>query len=595
MTDEELDQLLTGAGARWRDANASVATVDFESLEADVVPLQYEDAAPAPIRRRRLWPWFIAAVAAAALALGITLAVRPSNDSHSNVATGAAAPYGTWRATDGTVLSIEAQGGGADLQATFGCGAVQGAVTVTQQDSGTGGTIVLPYPGMTVTNSCPLPSGEPLASIAVPGVFSKGTTQWQTDGGKLALTRSGDSLIFTRSGSAPAEPALLGTSWTLSNFTDASGATSSDVGSASLTISRSGAYTGNDGCNGVSGTAEITGPPTNSSGDATGTVSFLPDAHAQLACSSAGVFDSVMQGEGAAQWQIYGSGKLAITRTGVGTLVFVSVAGASTSPSSHEVSGGDVLKGTSWVLQSWCDGSSCNTASWASGVTAPRLELTDQGRFLFTDGCHQKSGTIDIQDRTLSLIASDAITQNLCGTESVLQVLVTDGTELSWTLSSDMQLTIRNGSNSLIYTQQESPAPTGQLHGTNWVLDSYCSKNACSALSRATGTGPDLAFEDSTFTGQIPCGTQFQGTYTLDSPLITLAHVTFLFPLVSTDGRSVSGSASVCGTDVYAPIYAVLAASKVTWSAQGNSLQLSVGDSTLKYVPYTPLAASTSP
>ncbi|HEY3736611.1 MAG TPA: META domain-containing protein [Jatrophihabitans sp.] len=499
MTDEELDQILTGAGARWRAANTGVATVDPASVGSEVIPLQYEDDVAPPAARRRLWPWLIAAAAAAVLAVGISLVVTVPGGS-DQTAGSALVPYASWNLvsfglddSSGTLVNqavtgasfhlqitkgTHSNGDGSSIVADIGCGTTSGAVDVFHNPDGrSGGLTFGDLATAAVGCTKAVAAGPALDDVFMPTPGNDPhQALWRMSGGDLVLDGSGAELIYAPATGTHTAPALLGTSWKLANFTDTAGKTSSDVEQAALTITAGGTYIGSDGCNNVGGTVDVTGGAVSRNGDATGKATFHPAAQTAIGCPSAVTFEEVLGGEAPAAWQIYGSGKLAVTRNGVGSLVFVSAEPTVPASSASQ------LSGTKWSLYSYCNGNTCGTVSHATVGTVPDLAF-DHATITGNNGCSTAfQGTYALERATMTT----QVTWNSPGGSSVSQCAdppppvyaILTAKKITWSVTSESLQLSADGS-VLKYVPYASPPASSSsppsspttLVGRTWLID----------------------------------------------------------------------------------------------------------------------------
>jgi heat shock protein HslJ len=409
MTDEELDRMLRAVGARWRDANPAVATVDPTAVESDIFDLQYDDdLLPPPIPRRPLWPWLVGAAAALLLAIGVAALVRPTIEHAPTTPSTATAdvPYGDWvlvqfgTRDNGFQVTSEpavgqknlqikqgksSSGAGSSIVADLGCGTTSGTVDVSHNGTATSGELSLGALATTAIGCPNQPPTEADMSTSLNYVFAGQSTAyphvatWSYDGRNLVITAAPVTLTYApASKPAPITPALLGTSWMLSNFTNTRDVTSSIVSGAWLKIDANGVVLGNDGCNAIDTTADVTGSAPSPSGDASGLVVFHSGSFTQVSCVSAKVYDGVLfeaggaAANGPASWQIYGGMKLALWRKGAGMLVFV----AADSPSP--------LTATPWRLSRFTDANGHSSTAVGEGA----LQVATDGTVTGSDGCN---------------------------------------------------------------------------------------------------------------------------------------------------------------------------------------------------------------
>lgn len=369
MSDDLMDARLAEAGARWRTANPDPATVDFDALgpvSDGGVPFELLSQDEPGARRRRLWPWLTAAAAAAVLAVGITVIARPAEDRNTGTAASAAPPYGAWRLAsfgndDGTGMKTitetvqgvlayleitpgaEPNGDGSHVVADLGCSTTAGSVDVFHNPDADSGGLTFGDLATTEAACSPGTSARSQLEAALQAVYvprsggSPHPALWSYDGTHLVVTAAPVTLTYVRSVSPDraASPALLGTSWTLANFTPAGDDTAAAVRGGEIAFAADGSVQGDDGCNhfgsaNVGKKTTIRGSAAQANGDANGTVAFGEITMTTMGCidhalgAQLALFDKIVMDAGQpVKWTIYGSGKLALRRDGVGTLVFV--------------------------------------------------------------------------------------------------------------------------------------------------------------------------------------------------------------------------------------------------------------------------------
>jgi hypothetical protein len=247
-------------------------------------------------------------------------------------------------------LHIE-QGNGkhdSSILADLGCGATSGKIDLSRNSDGTSGTFSLGKLATTAMGCANQSTAAADMTTSLNYVFAgQGSrayphqVMWSYDGASLVLTAAPVVLVYVSADRAtPPPPALLGSSWRLVNFTDTHNLTSSAVLDAFLQITANGVVIGNDGCNAIDTTADVSGSPEDSQGDAAGVVVFHSGAFSSATCLSSAVYNGVLfeaggtAANGAAFWRIYGGDKLALWRDGAGTLIFTANDGIATRTSA---------------------------------------------------------------------------------------------------------------------------------------------------------------------------------------------------------------------------------------------------------------------
>jgi heat shock protein HslJ len=295
MTDDDLDARLSDAGSRWRERNATAASIDIHALadaaagaedlteaedsaEADAgsqpLPL-IPDPQPKPRRSRRTRVLLAASAAVVAAVVASVLAVQlGGNSSNGN---SPAAQGGTpLTGTDWQLVATSKSGAATGVNATLhltdsgelsgndGCNAFGGHVSISA-DGLSLGRIVHTMMGCLGANG--------IVGHAVDAVLSGGTVQYAIDGDTLTITKAGaGTLTYTAQPRQPATPAItdpaaiIGPDWALNtvqlgdNIAQPYGTASSAPPGARVTFTQT-ELTGSDGCNAINGKVEL-GPGT---------------------------------------------------------------------------------------------------------------------------------------------------------------------------------------------------------------------------------------------------------------------------------------------------------------------------------------------
>jgi heat shock protein HslJ len=405
-------------------------------MGTEVSPVIFEDESEPlgpPPRQRPLWPWLAAAAAALAV---LAVVVHPSASFHRNavpkprpVPIALQAPYGDWVLTSFGTRDNGAQvtdqpavgqrtlklgagaatsGVGSSILADIGCGTTSGQVDLARNADGTSGTLSLGQMATTASGCGDQSITEADMATSLNYVFAGGSNgyphraTWSFDGTNLVIGAAPVLLNYVRAETAITTPALLGTSWQLSGYTDANGVSNDSVVGAWLRITLDGVVHGNDGCNTFDTTADVSGTAQNAQGDAAGLVVFHSGSFTAVGCASARTYNSVLFEAGAtasngpASWQIFGTSKMTLSREGAGTLVFIQdpilVAPDSATPTPTTSAAAlppAALKllGTTWELVAIHAGEA-STNVLPSSANPPWLSIQNDGKISGTDGCH---------------------------------------------------------------------------------------------------------------------------------------------------------------------------------------------------------------
>lgn len=327
-TDDDLDARLLHAGARWRAANATAATVDLHAaalVEPDArttvtteVPLVHETRTPR--RRRRIW---LGAVAGMAAAIAAAFVVAIVNRPATTPASGGDAQTLTrthWQ------LEYAVFGSGPRLTATKGetlrfedgrLVAFDGTNTISGPAKITGDHLRISDLASTAIGNAPgyVSDGIDLTKV-MPGEL-----RWSIDGRTLTLTNGSlGTLVFTaKTDSTTTDPqALLGIKWTLTTITNGTGpdASSSSVNVPPVFLFQADSVLIAGGCNSGGGTARAGAGVLDIDDDRISTSNSCVPA---LSTGQRLILTKILSGH--STWSIT-DGQLTITKAGVGSLVF---------------------------------------------------------------------------------------------------------------------------------------------------------------------------------------------------------------------------------------------------------------------------------
>lgn len=357
MNDRELDDVLHGAGARWRERNPAAAAVDLAAATTmparragdpapdpdsakEALPLLPEPGGRARRRRTRTG---LAAVAAAAAVAGLTVGLlqltggssggrptaagTPGASAPANVDLAGAAVIGPdWQLTgltgpDGTAATVATPAhlriSGGKLDFSDGCNSGGGTATVT------GSTIAfgrLMHTEMACASTTPaLAKQQQLIDAVIAG-----SVHWAVRGGTLTLSKPGTgTLSYT---AAPATPAVdpdsvFAGTWVLqtvqpgNNVAQPYGTAVSAPPDAHVSWGADG-LTGSDGCNSFRAGYHYAG----TGGAGSLTISDFVTVPPVLPCPSLpSQVSEILQG--ATHWAV-ADGRLTLTDAHGGTLTF---------------------------------------------------------------------------------------------------------------------------------------------------------------------------------------------------------------------------------------------------------------------------------
>ena len=351
MTDEQLHERLSRAGARWREANAEAVAIDPAAVTAEDNTIEDAPAAtplpllpePAPKDRRRKRIWLGSAIgAAAAVVLAVVLAVQlvggGSSGTHQPAAGGGTPLAGTdWQLSamtgaDGQAMTVARRVGlrfeDGDVNGNDGCNALGGKVTVSGSEI-TFGRI------STTLMACLDQSTALTAQTQLIRAVMQDAVRYTISANTLTITKNGaGTLIYTAQPPATTNSgpsALTERTWQLTTVVlgddiaqPYGGTASSAPAGAQLTFS-DGTVSGSDGCNTF--TARVT--------LGTGTIAVTGFENTTTnPCPSSSEWTLVLQQ--ARTWTLAGD-QLTVDGTHGGKLVFTRLA-ATAVPSASATS-----------------------------------------------------------------------------------------------------------------------------------------------------------------------------------------------------------------------------------------------------------------
>jgi heat shock protein HslJ len=385
----------------------------------------------------------------------------------------------------------------------------------------------------------------------------------------VGLVASRDGGRHTATPAGTPTPAILGTSWTLTNFTDSEGG-HDPVGTATFAVDGQGQVQGTDGCNQFSGDASVTGggPPDPKHGIAAGSIEFGSIGTTEMACP-----DLDIQGQqtafaqlltkGPANWIDYGGGKLALERGPV-TLVFVARPVKPAAPVTDPAA----LAGTSWLLNEIDQGDTASSYATSAG-REPTLRFGTDGKTLTgSDGCNGINAAVSIAEGSMTIVRG-LETQMACpGTASeVVSPVLRE--QVSWQIV-DGRLKITRGNIVLVFVSQSMDAPSTGLPDIDPGFTG--GSPASSGSPSVTGAGVD----GSPGSGPTSGSALVYTTWALDS--VRHGNSVDMPSWVSADAapklqfygqRTVKGTYGLCGTDQ--DWFAGL------WSTSGDRLSVDFG------------------
>jgi heat shock protein HslJ len=373
-----------------------------------------------------------------------------------------------------------------EFSITYGCGAVGGTLLVGAGTLSADGIQDGPAAG------CSGAVGD--ESSTIDSFFASGSALWRIQDRRLIVYSSGAqsfSVVFRNS--RPPQPAprpLVGTNWALERIMDADKNELPIAGNATLLIDSSGHLIGNDGCNSISGDVTHDGKVIHVGTGLSTTEMACADPQVT---STAATVDAVLSGDVA--WYIDGD-QLALTKDGVGTLVYKAQAAPTKSTDPAD------LRGVTWQLTTIESGSVAHTV-----IGEPTLRI--DGALVYTDACNKYSGTPTVGAGTLDIDITTGSAVGCIGAagEQAGEIGAVLKGEVSWMIEGD-QLTIRKvGVGALGYTKAaDNPEPTDRPMPSSTASDLPLIKGLAGPTWRLTG------IEQETATGGGASGSSDMGT-----------------------------------------------------------------------------------
>ena len=348
-----------------------------------------------------------------------------------------------------------------ELSVTYGCGAVGGIGHIGHGTLHINGIPDGAAPGCT---------GEVGAQSSTIDSILAGDPLWRVEDGKLVIADAGGAQAFaivfeSPDAPQPADLPLAGTNWTLTKILDADKRDLPVAGDATLLIDNGNHLTGSDGCNSISGDVTV-GKTTIGFGNGLA-VTELACTDDQVSATAEQV-DHVLQGD--VSWSIDGD-ELALTRTGVGTLVYQQA-----PPTTKSTDPSDLI-GVTWNLTTIETGSGPNAAAHSvNGVVDARIADTVKGWLSLYGGCtlldvQVQSGTLDIG--TVDHSTRDCVSKQP-DMDEVRAVLTG---HVDWVIEGDQLTITKDGVGALVFTSRSSVTDHLALVGTPWQLSSIDIEN----------------------------------------------------------------------------------------------------------------------
>jgi heat shock protein HslJ len=319
-----------------------------------------------------------------------------------------------------------------ELSVTFGCGAVGGDAQI--------GHGTLHVDGIRGGNA-PGCSGDVGDQSATVDSIIAGEALWRVADGKLIVFggagAQGFALVFTAADQpAPADVPLVGTDWSLTKILDADKHELPVAGGASLLITGADHLTANDGCNAISGNATVGRTTIGFSGLAT-TEMGCADGRGQ---STADRVDATLAGD--VTWSIDGD-ELAISKDGVGTLVY-----QATPPTSTSTDPSDLI-GVTWYLTTVETGTGPNSVAQSAEPLRLRIADAVAGLLELPDIC--RHATVDVGQGTLDIGTVQSTSPDCNRAQSHADdVLTALSGKVSWVIAGDQLTITKDGVGALV-------------------------------------------------------------------------------------------------------------------------------------------------
>lgn len=550
MSDEHMDARLRAAGEHWRAANEEPAGVDVAKAAA----VEEHEITDVPHRRpRRVGLLASAAVIAAALVVGGTIALSDVGSRHGGDSAGTAGIQGrVWqlrgygdqvRDGSGATFYIDSHG---DLVADDTCDLYLAKAKVD-------GNSLTVTGGVDRYRSCTDSVGEVVFTNGGTKVL-RGTSTYAIHGTSLTITRGGTSMHLAAlpAGTPPPTsdiPTFRGAHWTLAKAVDKRGTPVQIDKDTPFFVADDGTLAASDGCNGLPGTVTGDGPRVRITGG----------AHTEIGCPSATLLESVLTGY--VREQVIGA-SLTITKAGVGTLTYRWV------PSDAAAHDPKQLYGVDWRLASVAGAA---PAGHAPGSGAD-LYISASGQYSAFDGCeYSAGGKVTAGHGTISFTgvpSSDRSCTGRVGAQSgtILSFLRAGGL---WSVRAGKLILDGGGAQgfSIVYSARgnQTPVAADQLTGT-WLLDSIKSGNSGSAPDFVSyAATPKIIFDgNGGFSAKQDCPTR--------KGMVKIGDGTLSFDVAARSG-------SCKKADWLGPVIS----SDVAWRIDQSDLVLTKGDTTITF------------
>lgn len=345
--------------------------------------------------------------------------------------------------------SIGLYAGPAEITVTFGCGATGGTADIGPGTLHIDGISGGPAPG------CSGDIGDQSATI---DSIVAGEALWRVDDGKLIVFggtgAQGFALVFTSSDPAqPADVPLTGTAWSLTKILDADKHELPVAGDAKFQIDEGGHVTGNDSCNLLSGEAQLTGNTLDFGAGLGGTEIGCPTAQNATAEHIRAILS------GRTQWTVDGD-QLAITKDGVGTLVYRAASAPVSSTDPND------LIGVTWDLTTIESGTGPSAVAHSViGDAGLRID----GGLQYTDGCNTYSGNATVGNGTLDVAVETGSGAGCIGAlgQQAEEIAAVLKGHLSWVIDGGRLTVTKDGTGALVFSPH---AAASGLAGTTWTL-----------------------------------------------------------------------------------------------------------------------------
>lgn len=543
MTDDKMDARLRAAGEAWRNANAGTVVVDSETETLDL-------GRPRPSHRTRWLTIASAAVVAAALVLGSALLLRTSPKQDNGLASPerTAALAGQWTITEQP-----------DATLTFRPGAVRISIPGCETTN-----VDVSLTADTMTFAQRRAPGAACINTAEEQGLLTGTVDYSVSGDRLSIAKTGAGSVQLDRAIA----AIVGPKWYLTNMDLDVGSSPAVAGHPNLQIT-DGHLVGSDGCNTMSGDVQVDIDSADLSQLA---ITEMACTDSDVSATALGV-DTILSGK--VSYQVYDGNKLAITKEGVGTLVYVT-----TDPTS-------TLVGRTWVVQ---------TIKFGDDVYATLTAPNYPSRLVFTDStvsathrCFSTEHDVTIDSATAMFrggtsnehscpaLPDAAARANEAQGDQAIEAMIS--VQADWSVRGDT-LTLRDPDGVLVLhdsTPVDSPDLTGKawtLTGTETVTTKggQSSGSGSSAISKSVVTFND----DGTFTVEHHCYTnQGKAAYASGTTDLSDLQLKSALPCPS-NAETTAGQKENDFVDT-------LLKGHVAWSIDNGELSITNGDSSATF------------